>query len=208
MIRLVLVFFTLSIGFLHALEKERPKYHRCSYTDSENEKTFVFPEFYLSLGYKNQVQAIRTQAPEEKESLHVNAIKNFDYYIACLRNMNYSVSALTYYSKALSLYELGRVTESDLALTTALEQDSRHRDSVYMKSRLLINQKNPEKALELLEESVSYFNQDSDILFTLGILSSEMGNSSKALLYLGSLWNNIQKKDGGVRYRPVVLETL
>ena len=208
MIRLVLVFFTLSMGFLQATEKERPKYHRCSYTDSENEKTFVFPEFYLSLGYKNQVQAVRSQGSEEKEALHVNAIKYFDYYIACLRNMNYSISALTYYSKALSLYELGRITESDQALTSALEQDSRHRDSVYMKSRLLINQKNPEKALEILEEAVSYFNQDSDILFTLGILSNEMGNFSKALLYLGSLWNNIQKKDGDVRYRSFVLKTL
>jgi tetratricopeptide (TPR) repeat protein len=128
------------------------------------------------LGYKNQVQAVRSQGSEEREALHVNAIKYFDYYIACLRNMNYSVSALTYYSKALSLYELGRITESDQALTSALEQDSRHRDSVYMKSRLLINQKNPEKALEILEEAVSYFNQDSDILFTLGILSNEMGN--------------------------------
>ena len=207
-LRFVLIFFVVSMGFLQAAEKERPKYHRCSYTDSENEKTFVFPEFYLSLALNSQIHALKTQTPEERETFHQVAIKNFDTYIGCLRNMDYSVSALVYYNRAVSLYELGKWKEADDSLTLALEQDSRHRDSVYMKARLLINQKNPEKALELLEDAVSYLNQDSDILFTLGILSNEMGNYSKALLYFGSLWNNIQRKDGDTRYRSYVLRLM
>ena len=153
-LRFVLIFFVVSMGFLQAVEKERPKYHRCSYTDSENEKTFVFPEFYLSLALNSQIHALKTQAPEERETFHQVAIKNFDTYIGCLRNMDYSVSALVYYNRAVSLYELGKWKEADDSLTLALEQDSRHRDSVYMKARLLINQKNPEKALELLEDAV------------------------------------------------------
>ncbi len=204
----VLIFFFVFTGILHAIENERPKYHRCSYIDSENEKTFVFPEFYLSLGFKNQVQAIKNKGTEERERFHGAALQNFDTYISCLRNRDYSVSALVYYNRALSLYELGRWKEAEESLNLALEQDSRHKDSVYMKARLLINQKNPEKAMELLEDAVSYLSQDSDILFTLGVISNEMGNYSKALLYYGSLWNNIQKKDGDPRYRNFVLRSL
>ena len=207
-LRIVLIFLLTSACLIQAVEKERPKYHRCSYLDPENEKQFVFPEFYLSLGLNSQVHAHRTQNPEEKERLHINAIKYFDFYIACLKTVNYSASAQVFYNRALSLYEMGKYTDALESLNLALDQDSRHRDSVYMKSRLLISQKNPEKALELLEESVSYFREDSDILFTLGAISYEMGNYPKALLYLGSLWNNIQKKEGDTKYRNYVLKSL
>lgn len=207
MILRIFLLFLVTACYAGAVGKEKPKYHRCSYIDSENEKQYVFPEFFLSVAFNSQIHAYKSGA-ENKEKFHSEALKFFDFYFSCLRTANLSPSAQVFYSRAVSYYELGMFGEAERSLDQALEQDNRHRDTIYMKSRLLVARKNPEKAVELLEEAIQYYSQDSDFLFTLAVISNEMGNFPKALLYFGSLWNTIQKRDGDTKYRVYVLKSL
>ncbi|MCP5511628.1 MAG: tetratricopeptide repeat protein [Leptospiraceae bacterium] len=184
------------------------KQYRCEYTPENGESEEVYPDFYLSLALNSQSLGLRARKQADKEIAHKEAIKHFDAYISCLNSINFSVSALTYFNRGLSYYELRDWDKVSENLDLALDQDSRLRDAVYLKARILLKNKKKEEAMKLLEDSISFFDQDSDILFTLGGVSAELNLYSKALLYFGSLWNNIQKREGDIRYRPYVLKNM
>ncbi len=172
--------------------------------ESENQ---VFPEYLLSNAYRYQSATLRENDTAKRKELHLKAIQLFDSYIECMNSYNNSISAITYLQKAISQIEIGN-EEAEQTLEKALEVDSRLRDAIILKSRLLINKTKYEEARDLLEKNISYFSNDSDFLYFLGSLNRELGNDSYALLYFGSLWNNIQKREGDTRYRISVLKSM
>ncbi|MCB1179081.1 MAG: tetratricopeptide repeat protein [Leptospiraceae bacterium] len=154
-----------------------------------------------------RLQAETIRNPEERKDLNTRAIQYFDEYINCLTKQNYSVSGLTYYQKAISQFEIND-PKAEESIELALKEDSRLREAIVLRARLFIKKKEYNEAQNLLEEAISYFSDDSDILYILGSLNIELGNDSKALLYFGSLWNNIQKKEGDPRYTANVLKII
>jgi tetratricopeptide (TPR) repeat protein len=204
-------FFALTLLLSISQIKSNPvskKDMLCKYSNEEITEMTVFPDFYLSMALKFQSYGNRTRIAEEKEMYHKESIQYYQKYIQCLNSFNNSISALTYFNKTLSHFELSEWDQVNTNLDNALSQDSRMRDALILKARLLIKENKKNDALNLLEESISYFGDDSDMLFLLAGLSADLNNIPKALLYYGSLWNSIQKKDGDIRYRPYVLKNL
>jgi tetratricopeptide (TPR) repeat protein len=170
----------------------------------KNQDEIVPAEYYLSIALSFQARLLRSSETERNE-IHKRAIEYFNLYITCMKEKGYEVNGNTYFQKAISQFELGD-NEAETSLNQALEVDSRHRDAILLKTRLLIQKRQYKEARELLENSITYFSNDSDLLYLLASLNWELGNESKALLYFGSLWNNIQKREGDVRYRTNVLK--
>lgn len=201
---IIVLFSSFRIFPLYAEEKIASRIQVYCKDESENQ---VFPEFLLSNAYRYQAATIREFNTDTKKELHQKAIQLFDAYIDCINSQGMEASGQTYLQKAISQIEIGN-SEAEKSLEKALEIEPRLRDAIVLKSRLLIRKAEYQKARDLLEKNISYFSNDSDFLYLLGSLNWELGNDSYALLYFGSLWNNIQKREGDTRYRISVLKAM
>ena len=85
--------------------------------------------------------------------------------------------------------------ESSLALA-----NNQYKEALILKARLLIKQNKFKQAADLLESVISFYSEDSDLLYFLGSLNAEIENYPKAILYFTSLYNSIQRKDGDAKY--------
>jgi tetratricopeptide (TPR) repeat protein len=163
-------------------------------------------DYFLSQALKLQASTLRPGSVPRSD-LHKQALVQFDLYIQCMEDKGYQVNGNTYFQKAISQLELGD-QGAGTTIDRALEVDNRHREAIILKSRLLIRNKEYNQARDILEDAISLFSNDSDLLYLLGSLNWELGNESRALLYFGSLWNNIQKREGDPRYRINVLKSI
>jgi tetratricopeptide (TPR) repeat protein len=185
--------------------------NRAKLCQVSGESELYSPVFLLSLGIKTQVQANHSNSRNVNHiiSLHKKAIQYFQQYINCAKENKIPISSSTYYLKASSHFEIKEWAESlsdvDASLAIANNQ---YKDALILKSRLLIKQNKFKQAAELLESVISFYSDDSDLLYFLGSLNAEIENYPKAILYFTSLYNSIQKKDGDAKYRNYTLKYL
>lgn len=188
-------------------QEEKPKV--CQPLAGETES--FTPAFLLSLGIKYQVQAnhMNTRNVNQIISLHRKAIQYFQFYIACSKENNLPISSSTYYLKANSHFEIKEWAESmnDVESSLALA-NNQYKEALILKARLLIKQNKFKQAADLLESVISFYSEDSDLLYFLGSLNAEIENYPKAILYFTSLYNSIQRKDGDAKYRNYTLKYL
>lgn len=188
---------------------DKSKY--CEYTDSENEKSLIPSEFLLSMALSHQADAnhaLMRGGNAKPADLHKKAIAAFSQYITCMKAKEQALNPSSYFLKAMSHFEIREFEESLAELNNALSIDSKYRDAFILKTRILIKQNKLKEASTLLESIVEFYSEDSDILYLLGSLNAEEGNYPKAILYLSSLLNNIQKKEGDQRYKSYTLKYL
>ncbi len=189
------------------------------YADDEKNKPCTLPGeteqytpvFLLSMGIKTQVQANHSNSRNINQiiGIHKKAIQYFQAYIACAKENNIPVSSSTYYLKSNSHFEIKEWAESLADVDTSLALTNNHyKDALILKSRLLIKQNKFKQAADLLESVISFYSEDSDLLYFLGSLNAEIENYPKAILYFTSLYNSIQKKDGDAKYRNYTLKYL
>ncbi|HMV41091.1 MAG TPA: tetratricopeptide repeat protein [Leptospiraceae bacterium] len=182
---------------------------RCKPLAGETE--YYSPVFLLSMGIKMQSQAnhANSKNPQQVVSLHKKAIQYFHAYIQCAKENAIPVNSSTYYLKATSHFEIREWNECSTDLDTSLAlSNNQYKDALILKSRLLIKQNKFKQAADLLESVISFYSEDSDLLYFLGSLSAEVENYPKAILYFTSLYNLIQKKEGDAKYRNFILKYL
>jgi tetratricopeptide (TPR) repeat protein len=196
------LFFTYTLTSPIQATESKPNSLNCIFSDTGK---FVPADYLLSIAYRLQAEILRD--PGNRKQLNTDAIKYLNEYIQCMTAQGYSVSGQTYYQKAISQLELGDM-DAESTLDLALKEDSRLREAIVLRARLYIKSQKYKEAQDLLENAITYFSDDSDILYILGSLNVELGNDSKALLYMGSLWNTIQKKEGDKRYASHVSKTM
>lgn len=202
---LVIVMLFISIGI--SSEEERSKL--CKPLAGETEQ--FSPVFLLSMGIKMQSQANHANTKQQQQiiTLHKKAIQYFQAYIQCAKENGILVNSSTYYLKATSHFEIREWNECSNDLDTSLAiSNNQYKDALILKSRLLIKQNKFKQAADLLESVISFYSEDSDLLYFLGTINAEIENYPKAILYFTSLYNLIQKKDGETRYRNFTLKYL
>lgn len=175
------------------------------------ESELYSPVFLLSLGIKTQVQANHSNSRNVNHiiSLHKKAIQYFQQYINCAKENKIPISSSTYYLKASSHFEIKEWAESLSDVDSSLAiANNQYKDALILKSRLLIKQNKFKQAADLLESVISFYSDDSDLLYFLGSLNAEIENYPKAILYFTSLYNSIQKKEGDAKYRNYTLKYL
>lgn len=185
--------------------------NRAKLCQISGESELYSPVFLLSLGIKTQVQANHSNSRNVNHiiSLHKKAIQYFQQYINCAKENKIPISSSTYYLKASSHFEIKEWAESLSDVDSSLAiANNQYKDALILKSRLLIKQNKFKQAAELLESVISFYSDDSDLLYFLGSLNAEIENYPKAILYFTSLYNSIQKKDGDAKYRNYTLKYL
>lgn len=185
--------------------------NRAKLCQVSGESELYSPVFLLSLGIKTQVQANHSNSRNVNHiiSLHKKAIQYFQQYINCAKENKIPISSSTYYLKASSHFEIKEWAESLSDVDSSLAiANNQYKDALILKSRLLIKQNKFKQAAELLESVISFYSDDSDLLYFLGSLNAEIENYPKAILYFTSLYNSIQKKDGDAKYRNYTLKYL
>jgi tetratricopeptide (TPR) repeat protein len=204
-----LLFHALLLISVSGIFADEEKAKLCQALPGESES--YSPVYLLSLGIKSQVQAnhLNTRSVNQIVSMHKKAIQYFQAYITCAKENNIPVTGTTYYLKASSHFEIKEWNESLADVDTSLAlSNNQYKDALILKSRLLIKQNKFKQAAELLESVISFYSEDSDLLYFLGSLNAEIENYPKAILYFTSLYNSIQKKDGDSKYRNYTLKYL
>ena len=199
---------TLAVSGIFSNE-DKPKI--CPPPPNEKEQMSYSPDFLLSLAIRTQVKAnhINPRNVAQINSLHKKAISYFQTYISCAKENNISISANVHFLKANSHFEIKEWNESLLDVDSALLlSNNQYKDALILKSRLLIKENKFKQAADLLESVISFYSDDSDLLYFLGSLNAETGNYPKAILYFTSLYNSIQKKEGDTKYRNFTLKYL
>ena len=207
--RFVSLFF--SIILLFSIFPIYADENRAKLCQVSGESELYSPVFLLSLGIKTQVQANHSNSRNVNHiiSLHKKAIQYFQQYINCAKENKIPISSATYYLKASSHFEIKEWAESLSDVDSSLAiANNQYKDALILKSRLLIKQNKFKQAAELLESVISFYSDDSDLLYFLGSLNAEIENYPKAILYFTSLYNSIQKKDGDAKYRNYTLKYL
>ena len=187
LIFITLVFTVFSVSFA---DSEKPKL--CQPIPGDPDQSQYSPDFILSLGLKAQVQANHSRANTQITTFHKKAIQYFQSYITCVKSHNIPVSNSTYFQKATSHFEIKEWNESESDVDLALSlSDNQYKDALILKSRLLIKKNKFKEASDLLESIISYYSEDSDILYFLGSLNAEIENYPKTILYFTLLYNLI-----------------
>ncbi|MBP7280663.1 MAG: hypothetical protein KBA66_03745 [Leptospiraceae bacterium] len=205
-----LIFITLILGAFSANFADSEKLKTCKPILGDPDQTEYIPDFILSLGLKAQVQANHARNNTQIIAFHKKAIQYFQAYISCAKEQNLPVSNTTYFQKATSHFEIKEWNESstDVDMALSLSENKQYKDALILKSRLLIKQNKFKEAADLLESVISFYSDDSDILYFLGSLNAEIENYPKTILYFTSLYNSIQKKEGNSKYRNYTLKYL
>jgi tetratricopeptide (TPR) repeat protein len=139
---------------------------------------------------------------------HKKALELFQYYINCATIQKYTVSPMTFYLKASSHFELKEWNEANNELESALKNKPQLKEALLLKTRLLQKQDRLEEANQMLEEAISDYSEDSEMLYYLGNVNFDLQNFPKAVLYFTSLYHLINKKEGETRYKAIVLKLL
>ncbi len=188
--------FVLSSAFLSIFSNSsKPKF-------CPDSKTSI--EFYLSKAIISQNKAnlnFQKSSPNYKKH-HAQALEYFSAYEKCASEIGKIPSKNFKYLKALSLAETNSLNESLLELEKNFEKEEKpHKESLILKARILQKKNDLKESAEILEQAISFYSDDSDLLYYLGVVHAELGNLPKATLYLTSLYQLIQKKDGDPKYK-------
>jgi len=183
----------------------------CTYTSISGEVLSVYPEYFLSLALNEQSIAIhqimRKETPKNASG-HKKALEYYSNYFQCLSELGKKANYTALYLKATSQFEQGDLQGALEEVDKAIAMQPRFRDAYFLKSRIYIRQEMLKDASVFLEKNISMFPEDSDMLYLLGSLYSELGNYQKAILYHSSLLDSIEKREGEARYKGVVLKSL
>ena len=139
---------------------------------------------------------------------HKKALEYFQYYINCSTIQKYTVSPITFYLKASTHFELKEWNEATKELESALKTKPPLKEALLLKTRLLQRQDRLIEANQMLEEAISDYSEDSEMLYYLGNVNFDLQNFPKAVLYFTSLYHLINKKEGETRYKAIVLKLL
>ncbi len=181
----------------------------CEYSVADGDKEFAQADFLLSKAMEAQSKAFLSRiSRDEKNVLLEKSAKLFSLYFECKKSQNLVIHPSSYFLNGLNFFDLSKFEEAAQNAEQSLLIDPKYRDGGLLKARASIMLKDYPKALSALESIISFYPNDSDMLYLLGSLSLEMGNESKALLYFGSLWNAIRKREGDAKYRLQTLKTM
>ncbi|MBE7410885.1 MAG: tetratricopeptide repeat protein [Leptospiraceae bacterium] len=201
------------IGFflfpVMVFSKEQKK--NCTYTSISGEVFSVYPEYFLSLAISEQTAIFHhntRKTPSAKTSSYSKSLEYYEKYFQCLNQNGKTPNPTSFYLKSLNYFELRDFPSALKEIETVIEISPKFRDAYFLKSRIFIRQERLKEASEFLERNISMFPEDSDMLFLLGSLFSELGNQPKAILYHSSLLDSIEKREGEARYKTVVLKSL
>ncbi|PJZ68296.1 hypothetical protein CH373_10420 [Leptospira perolatii] len=203
----IYIFLASALPFLAVQSEGLDPSLLCKYLDTSGKTRVVPPSFYLSLALEN-MSRVSMLAGKEAAEENLEAIGNFEKYFLCSEAQGQKVGAVSHWNKAAAHYN---VQQWDLALAEsdfAEEKDPTFKDTYILKTKILIRLGDLQKATLYLESNLSRFPDDSDMYYLLSSLNLELKNYPKAILYLTSLSDSIQNREGNPKYRTFVYKSL
>lgn len=199
----ILVLSASLLAGLSASPSDSEKKVLCSDSDQEGRRRSVWPSFFLSLAYETMNEARRLDGRERGEKT-VKAIREFEKYFRCSEAVGASVSAISHWNKGMAHYSIGQFKEALKEAEEAEKADPNYRESYLLKASIFYEQAEYQKTVDFLEENLSRFQADSYVYYLLSSSSIAVQNNAKSILYLTSLNDSIERKEGNPKYKEFV----
>ncbi|EQA36150.1 tetratricopeptide repeat protein [Leptospira inadai serovar Lyme str. 10] len=179
----------------------------CRDVDSSGRSRSVWPLFFLSTALDTLNEARRLEGRERGERT-LKALGEFEKYVRCSEAIGSPASAIARWNKAMAHYSIGQLKEALQEADLAEKNDPNFRETYILKASIFYEQAEYQKTSDYLEENLSRFPMDSYVYYLLSSSNIAIQNNAKSILYLTSLNDAIEKKEGNPKYKEFVYLSL